>query len=260
MESAKQMACSKYPEFSDPTVYRKWTKDGPVLVPCPEGQVFFMVACGCLPDSAAPQPLSTCQPDMDIDFRTGAQSGLSLGTNPNSVMYDQVLLNNNRGVFNGKDSKVSIETNPENPYEAPLVMRFEYIEDEELKEPQAIVSSSRCESGGLFLVSIDRGQLKVEMSSYGKTPIVFRLPTDGFNPKAVKEVMLIHTGNDFNLIAKSGNIMYARRVQARVLSYLNCGLDFGNSEWMGGFKGSLSKVHLQRCVPADFYTFTFGPQ
>jgi len=252
MEYAKQMACSKYPEFNDITVYRKWTKDGAVLVPCEEGTIFNTQACGCVSASITPRPLSQCQPSMEVNFRSESQ--FTLGTSQNVVKYEQVRLVNNQGVFNGEEARINVETTPENPYDQPLVMRFEYVEAEELREPKAIVSSSRCQSGGLFLVSIDRGQLKIEMSSYGKTPIIFRLPTDGFRPTAKKEVMLIHSGDTFNFIAKSGSIVYARATTARVLSYLNCGLDFGNSEWMKGFNGTISRVQLQRCVPDDFFS------
>jgi hypothetical protein len=48
------VACNKYPVYNDYSVYRRWAKDGDVLVSCENGTQFDLTGCGCVEASPVP--------------------------------------------------------------------------------------------------------------------------------------------------------------------------------------------------------------
>ncbi|XP_076450405.1 protein PIF-like [Babylonia areolata] len=246
-----QFACTKYPVFDDFTVYRKWTRDGDVIVPCRNGTLFDISACECV-DFKLPY---VCPPNLDVSFARGSSGGRGTPESQITYQFSDVTLTGGSGIFDGVKSRVSVRTMPASAFDRPLVMRITYREADDVRKPVALASTSRCGHGGLVLLSLERGGIKLEMSSYGRTPIIFRLPTAGFKKEDLKELLLYHDREHLTVIAASGKLTYMRRAKVAVLPYLQCGLDFGNSEWMDGFNGTITRVQLLRCDPADLNIF-----
>ena len=82
-----------------------------------------------------------CAPEIDVPFRTPLSSSGSAVED--MVRYEDVRLFGNTGTFDGVKSRVRLATTAQSPYDRPLVMRFAYREAQELKEPQALISSSK---------------------------------------------------------------------------------------------------------------------
>lgn len=244
---AEATECYKRPVWNDPSSYRHYkTGQGLVSQRCPDNQVFNLAACRCI-DSPWRQANETeCRPQVDISnfFRPGPR-----------VTYTKVVTTNlAEALLDDQDAAITVAPDTGSPgfanYSGPVAIEFRYRELSELTSRQVLLATPTCDAtSGLLLLTVDRTDLLLEVTTKEGMLRSLTLPTAGFKPDRYKTVRVVDSGHSVSLTITDGADAYMSSLPIDTARYVQCGLTVGNHDLVDGFRGTINKLSLYRCIP-----------